>query len=313
MLEEVVSGLSRKQKELSPKYFYDARGSGLFEQITRLPEYYLTRTERTLLERFVPQWVTGLHPAALVELGAGSATKTRIILDAMVAAGDGELFVPVDVSEDFLRATVVSLREEYPGLSIVAEAADMHEPLDLSTELPRPALFALLGSTIGNFYPGEAADLLRRTGDLMCPGDAFLLGVDLRAGPSKPKKRLEEAYNDSAGVTADFNRNILRVLNRKLGADFDPRGFSHRAVYREDRRRIEMHLVSARDQSVRIPRGGSFSFREGEYILTEISGKYDRDSVGELLRDAGLALSRWREDSDHLFALALGVPDRRGE
>ena len=304
MLEEIREGLSRPQKELSPKYFYDTRGSELFEEITRLPEYYLTRTERGLLERWMPEWMAGLRPRSLVELGAGSAVKTRIVLSAMRAAGGGEAYVPVDVSADFLEETAAAVRREYPGLRVVPAVADIGEVLHLPRGLPGPVVHAFLGSTIGNFAPGEAAALLARVRGEMRPGDRFLMGVDLRKDPA----RIEAAYNDAAGVTAEFNRNMLRVLNRRVGADFRPEAFEHRAFYHPGEHRIEMHLVSARPQRVHVPGAGVFGLRAGESIRTEISCKHDRASVAALFAAAGLEVREWETDAEGLYALVLGAP-----
>lgn len=305
MLADVVEGLSRPQKELDPKYFYDGVGSTLFEEITQLPEYYLTRTERALLERWMPDWIGSLLPASFVELGAGAATKSRIILDVMVDRGVGELYVPMDVSAGFLEETTASLRAEYPGLRIEGWAADMTQPFEAPADLPRPALFALLGSTIGNFYPDAAVDLLSGVRSAMDRGDGFLLGVDLRPGPGKDRDQLEAAYNDARGVTAEFNRNVLAVLNRELGADFDLGAYRHRAVYDDHHGWIEMHLVADMDQVVEIPGGGRFEIAAGEHILTEVSGKYDRATVEDLAGRAGLDVSRWTADPRGRFALTL--------
>src|SRR5512147_256872 len=226
MLAEVAAGLAAPQKELSPKYFYDQRGSELFEAITRLPEYYPTRTERALLEGWMPELMAQLGTRTLIELGAGNAEKSRIILDAMRATGLAELYVPIDVSATFRSETASQLRREYPGLTVEPAIADISVELNLPRRMPRPALFAFLGSTIGNFYPPAAIRLLARVRAAMGPGDRFLMGVDLR----KDIARIEAAYNDSQGVTAEFNRNMLLVLNHELGADFDPRTFEHRAV-----------------------------------------------------------------------------------
>ena len=309
MFRDVLEGLGRPQKELSPKYFYDQRGSELFERITRLDEYYPTRSERALLERWTPEWVEALEPAALVELGAGSAEKSRVVLDAMEARGSGELYVPVDVSAEFLHETARQLRAEYDGLRVEPEVADISRPLELSVEIPEPAWFALLGSTIGNFDAVQAVRLLRRIVACMRGRDRLLLGVDLVPGPYKSVARLERAYNDAEGVTGEFNRNILRVLNRELGSDFEPSAFRHRAFWNEAERRIEMHLVSERDQVVRFPDGpGGREVRlaRGESIRTEISGKYDRPAVEELFACAGLEVDRWAEDERGRFALVLG-------
>ena len=304
MLAEVADGLAATQKELSPKYFYDHRGSELFEEITRLPEYYPTRTERGILEAWMPDLVAGLGTRTLVELGAGSAEKSRVILDAMRAAGTAEAYVPIDVSATFLSHTAVRLRREYPGLRVEPAVADISEELNLPRRLPRPALFAFLGSTIGNFYPAAAVRLLRRVRAAMEPGDRFLMGADLR----KDVARIERAYNDSRGVTAEFNRNMLRVLNHELGADFDPDAFEHRAFYERQAHRIEMHLVSTRPQVVTIPGIGPVRFARGETLRTEISCKHDRDSVSALFRQAGLRVESWRTDPEELFALVVGAP-----
>jgi L-histidine N-alpha-methyltransferase len=304
MLAEVSAGLAAPQKELPPKYFYDRRGSQLFEQITRLPEYYLTRTERTLLEAWMPTLIPQLGTRALVELGAGSAEKTRIILDAMRATGTAELYVPIDVSAAFLRATATQLRREYPGLQVTPAVADISEELAVPAELPSPALYAFLGSTIGNFYPPAAIRLLARVRAALRPGDRFLMGADLR----KDVAVIEAAYNDPEGVTAEFNRNMLRVLNRELGADFDLDAFEHRAFYERESHRIEMHLVSRRRQWVHIPGVGAVRFAEGETLRTEISAKYDRESLTALFAAAGLALEAWRTDAAQQFALVVGAP-----
>ncbi len=308
MLANVRSGLGRPQKELSPKYFYDRRGSELFEEITRLPEYYLTRTERALLERWAPALVSDLGIRSLVELGAGSAEKTRIILDAMRSADRLATYVPIDVSEAFLAETARRLCADYPGLRVVPIAADITDEVRFLPQAPPgPVLYALLGSTIGNFYPADAVRLVRRVHDAMALEDGFLLGVDLR----KDVASLEAAYNDRGGLTAEFNRNALRVLNAELGADFDPAAFDHRAFYDRATHRIEMHLVSRLEQEVAIPGIGRVELARGESIRTEISAKYDRTSVADLFAAAGLRLADWRSDPYHdRFALAVGVVDR---
>ena len=305
MLADVQQGLSRSQKELSPKYFYDARGSSLFEEITRLPEYYLTRVERRLLGLWIPSWIEELGPRTLVELGSGNASKTRILLDAMPARS---FFVPVDVSEELLEDTAEALRQEYPQLTVAPEVTDISHPLELPESLPRPVLFAFLGSTIGNFAPAGAVRLLSHTRASMTSCDAFLLGIDLRPGPGKSPSELEAAYNDTRGVTAAFNMNVLRVLNRELGADFELSAFAHRAIYDDANARVEMHLVSERPQVVTIPGGGTFAFREGETVRTEISAKYDRDTIDGLFSAAGIGIVRWCEDERGRYALVLGRP-----
>ncbi|MCH7533109.1 MAG: L-histidine N(alpha)-methyltransferase [Gemmatimonadetes bacterium] len=313
MLADVLAGLRLPQKELSPKYFYDTRGSELFEQITRLDEYYPTRMERSLLEQWMPIWVDEFRPAALVELGAGSAEKSRIVLDAMSAYETGKLYVPVDVSGEFLHDTARRLRVEYDGLQVEPEVADITETLEISVPLPRPSWLALLGSTIGNFDPVGAVRLLCRVARQLRPGDRFLMGADLRPGSRKTVQRVELAYNDAAGVTAEFNLNVLRVLNRELGADFDLDAFEHRAFYAADHSRIEMHLEARSRQVVKFPNGaGSVRIARGESIRTEISCKYDRPTIECLFSDAGLSVERWVEDSQGFFALILATRAKPG-
>lgn len=295
--------MARPQKELPSKFFYDERGSELFEEITRLPEYYLTRAEEELLRDHARPWVGEQRPSSLVELGAGSAEKTRILLDAMTAGGAPATYVPVDISADFLERTATALRLEYPSLQVAPLAADFTRSLVLPAILPHPALLTFLGSTIGNFPLAQAVDLLRRIGRAMREEDRFLLGVDLR----KDVTVLEAAYNDSRGLTAEFNRNVLRVLNRRFEADFDPDAFEHRALYNREEHRIEMHLVAGRPQVVRIPGAGEFAFAPGESIRTEISCKYDRPAVTELLTAAGMELIAWWQAPEGPFALALAA------
>jgi L-histidine Nalpha-methyltransferase len=304
ILAEVAEGLSLPQKELSPKYFYDQRGSELFEAITRLEEYYPTRTERGLLEGWMPSLIRRLGSRALIELGAGSAEKSRVILDAMSAAGTAELYVPIDVSATFLSQAASRLRREYPRLAVEPAIADISEELNLPRRVPHPALYAFLGSTIGNFYPPAAIRLLGRVRAAMEPGDRFLMGADLRKDPA----RIEAAYNDAQGVTAEFNRNMLLVLNHELGSDFDPLAFDHLAFYEPVAHRIEMHLVSRRAQLVTVPGVGGIPFDAGESLRTEISCKHDRESVAQLFESAGLEIEAWRSDPESLFALVVGAP-----
>ncbi|HEX8695308.1 MAG TPA: L-histidine N(alpha)-methyltransferase [Longimicrobium sp.] len=304
VLADLREGLSRPQKELPPKYFYDARGSELFEAITRLPEYYLTRTERALLLRWMPEWVGELRPRALVELGAGSAEKTRIVLDAMLGAVGFAAYVPVDVSAEFLDSAAARLAAEYPTLDVLPVVADITAEFEFPDILPRPTLHAFLGSTIGNFTPAEAVALLGRVRRRMAAGDVFLMGVDLRKDPAV----IEAAYNDAAGVTAEFNRNMLRVLNAAAGTDFDPDAFEHRAFYDRGRHRIEMHLVSRRPQTVDVPGLGPVRLFAGETIRTEISCKHDRASVDAMLAGAGMKVRAWETDGAGLYALLLATP-----
>jgi len=305
MLAEIRDGMSRPQKELPPKYFYDERGSELFEEITRLPEYYLTRTEAGLLRRWMPEWIWMLRPKSLVELGAGSAEKTRIVLDAIRDAVGFAAYVPVDVSADFLEATALRLSAVYPTIDVVPVVADMTAEFELPPELPHPVLHAFLGSTIGNFAPDEAVSLLSRVRRRMHGGDVFLMGVDQRKDP----RLIEAAYNDAAGVTAEFNRNMLRVVNSLAGADFDVDAYDHRAFYNDVDHRIEMHLVARTPQSVSIPGAGDFRIAEGETIRTEISCKHDRASVEAMLAGAGMRVTMWETDENGLYALLLAAPE----
>src|SRR5438105_50353 len=300
MLRDVREGLRRTPKELPSKYFYDERGSELFELITELPEYYLTRAERNLLSVEIPGLVGRLKPNSLVELGAGSASKTRIILNAMRGYGGAKCYVPIDVSRDFLSAAAAQLRREYPGIEIVPVVSDITEPFALPRLQP-PTLIVFLGSTIGNFAGDSAVKLLSHVARLMTSGDAFLLGADIRKDPAV----LNAAYNDSQGVTAAFNINILARLNRELGATFPLQSFEHRAYYSSELHRIEMHLLATTGITVSIPGIGDISFQKGESIRTELSYKYDRETIEGILSKAGMTLESWVTDAEGAFALAL--------
>jgi L-histidine N-alpha-methyltransferase len=287
-------------KQLSPKYFYDERGSELFEEITQLPEYYLTRAERALLERKIGEIVAVVRPCSLVELGAGSATKTRIILDAMRSAGCAESYVPIDVSKDFLEATALQLQTDYADVRIVPVVSDITEAFALPA-VASPTLIAFLGSTIGNFPRSAAVSLLSHLTKSMTANDRFLLGVDLIKDPEV----ITRAYNDSSGVTAAFNLNILERLNRELDSDFQPKNFEHRAHYNDAQHRVEMHLMALRDHKVVIPEIGEIRFALGETILTELSYKYDRGMIDDIFQASGLQLEKWIPDDNGTFALAV--------
>jgi len=308
----VRRGLGSRPRELSPKFFYDRRGSELFERITRLPEYYLTDAEIAILRGAVRHWIEGAVPRTLVELGAGSARKTRILLDAMTDGGREGTYLPVDLSADYLESTAQRLRQEHPTLDVIPVVADLTRGIELEGPLRPPALFALLGSTVGNFAPPEDRALLRRIAALAAPGDAFLLGADLRPGPGKSLDRLVRAYDDSQGVTAAFNRNVLHVLNRFLCTTFEPHAFRHRIVYDDERHRIEMHLVAQRDQGTELPDGTPVRIEAGESIRTEVSCKYDRGAVAELLEATGFTLEEWWTDPEGIYAVALGRREGRG-
>jgi L-histidine Nalpha-methyltransferase len=306
LLREIRDGLSRPQKELPSKLFYDRRGSELFEEITRLPEYYLTRAEQSLLAAHMPRWMAKIRPRSLVEFGAGNAEKTRTILDAMQAMG-GSYYVPVDISAEFLQESAAELRRDYPQLEVVPCGGDFTTGVNLPPNLPRPAVLTILGSTIGNFAPAEAVALLWRMAAVMRAGDVFLLGADLRKDPAV----LEAAYDDSAGVTAEFNLNLLRVMNREFGADFDLEAYRHRTRYDRGLHRIEMHLLASREQRVHIPGAGTFRLEAGDTIRTEISCKYDRSTVREIFAGAGLRMDDWVDDGR--YALATAVPASAGD
>lgn len=303
MLGDVRSGLLRDgQKELPPTYFYDAHGSQLFDEITRLPEYYPTRAEHALLQERATEIIGLTGARSLAELGAGTATKSRILLRALTATGPAQ-YLPLDVDGETLSRTATALRVEFPTLDVVPLKADMREDV-AATGARHPLLYAFLGSTIGNFDTGEARALLSRIRATLRPTDRLLLGVDL----VKDAGVLEAAYDDARGVTAQFNLNVLRVLNRQLGTDFDLSRFRHRAFYDRERARIEMHLESTIAQRVDIPSVGTVHFAAGESIRTEISCKYDRASATEMLRSAGFDLTHWLTASEPLVALALAEP-----
>ena len=300
MVRDVREGLSKTNKELSPKYFYDERGSELFEEITQLPEYYLTRAERSLLEQRISEIVAAVRPCSLVELGAGSATKTRLILDEMRKSGCAECFVPIDVSKEFLEATALQLQSDYPDIRITPVVSDITEPFTLPP-LASPTLVAFLGSTIGNFPRQPAIRLLSHVARAMGPSDRFLLGADLIKDP----EIINRAYNDSKGVTAAFNLNMLERLNRELGADFPVADYDHRAFYSSEHHRVEMHLIARNAHKVMIPEIGEIQFRKGESIRTELSYKYDRAMLEDILKAAGLVMEKWMPADDGSFALAL--------
>jgi L-histidine N-alpha-methyltransferase len=299
--EDVLDGLTRPFKEIPPKHFYDARGSELFEQICELPEYYPTRTERAILERYAPAIAARTDAAELVELGAGYATKTRLLIDAM----DLDRFIPVDVSETTVRECAQQLVDEYNGLSVHGLVGDFERHL---VHLPEPRgtrVVAFLGGTIGNFPPGSRRRFLRTIARTLGDDGWLLLGTDLVKDP----RILEAAYDDSAGITAQFNLNVLRVMNRELGADFDLDGFDHVAFWDSEREWIEMRLRSRRRQTVHFPDLDlTVHFAQREELRTEISAKFTPTRVSGDLAAAGLELVDWFTDEDELFALSLARP-----
>jgi L-histidine Nalpha-methyltransferase len=299
--EDVLDGLTRPFKEIPPKHFYDARGSQLFEQICELPEYYPTRTERAILERFAATIAARTDAAELVELGAGYATKTRLLMDAM----ELERFIPVDVSEATVRECAQQLVDEYPGLSVHGLVGDFERHL---VHLPDPVgtrVVAFLGGTIGNFPPGSRRRFLRTIARTLGDDGWLLLGTDLVKDPHV----LEAAYDDAAGVTAQFNLNVLHVMNRELGADFDVDGFDHVAFWDADREWIEMRLRSRGRQTVRFPDLDlTVHFAPREELRTEISAKFTQQRLRGDFAAAGLELVDWFTDDDELFALSLARP-----
>jgi len=301
MAEDVREGLGSNPKTLKPKYFYDARGSRLFEEITRLPEYYQTRTERKLLRRVAEDLVRDVGPEALVEYGSGDAGKTVVLLDAMRDAGLLRGYAPIDVSPEPVRKVADEFADRYPEMRVEGVIADFETPVDLPFgELPR--LVCFLGSTIGNMNVEQGREFLTGVAEQLTPADGFLVGFDL----VKERTRLEAAYNDSQGVTAEFNRNVLRVLNRELDAEFDVDAFTHLAFWNQSEGRIEMHLVTSEPLCVSIDAlDMTICMEEGESIRTELSYKYTRERVERLLEGTGLALERWATDADDLFALGL--------
>ena len=303
LVDEVRRGLTREPRELPSRYFYDARGSELFEEITRLPEYYPTRAEAAILERYAAEIVLLARPDVMVELGAGSCAKTRLLIDEALRRGLRE-FVPLDISVAAVEDAVGELASTFPTLPVHGLVGDFRDQLEVITRRGSQ-LMLFLGSTIGNFDEPERVAFLRMVRSRMGPGDHLLLGVDL----VKAEPVLHAAYNDSRGVTAAFNRNLLAVLNRELDADFDPSEFEHVAFYAAEGRRIEMHLRSRRDQTVRIPGADLVvALAAGEQIRTEISTKFTRESVSEELGAAGLCLLRWFTDPERRFGLALLQP-----
>lgn len=303
--DEVWQRLNADPVHLSPKWFYDTAGSNLFEEITQLPEYYLSRTEEELLSDWGTGWLAEWAPASLVELGAGSARKTRVLLEALQRVRPGAWYVPVDVAADFLDETAAALRAEFPRLEVQPVVADLTGELEVPPTLPRPAGFALLGSTLGNFATEAAVALLRRVAQAMTSDDRFVLGVDLRPGARKSEAELIAAYDDEAGVTARFNLNMLEVLNRAAGTDFDSGDFVHEARYNRAEGRIEMHLRARRDVQVGVPGRGFVPIGQGATIRTEISCKYDRSVIDTLLGAAGMTCADWVEDTHGRYAMVV--------
>ena len=306
MRRDVRAGLSSEPKELAPKYFYDEHGSQLFERITELPEYYPTRAERAILvERAAEIVATAGAPRTLVELGSGSAAKTRHLLSAMRDAGCLETYVPVDISEEITHETAESLVEEYPGLAVRGLVCDFEHDLERIPDGDGGRLIAFLGGTIGNLYPEARRDFLTRLAALLGPHDRLLLGTDL----VKERDRLEAAYDDASGVTAEFNKNVLRVLNRELDADFDLDAFEHVARYDEAEARMDIRLRSLAEQTIRLEGlDMTIVFAAGEEMRTEISSKFTQKRLEAIYEEAGLQMSGWFTDIAGDYALSLSRP-----
>lgn len=301
---DVLQGLTRTPKTLPPKWFYDARGSELFEEITALPEYYPTRAEREILLARAGDIAAATGARTLIELGSGSSEKTRHLLDALPEL---ETYIPVDVSGSALTAAADALLAERPGLTVHALIADFTRELALPAA-PGPRLVVFLGGTIGNLLPPERAAFLRSVRGLLEPGDHLLLGTDL----VKDESVLVPAYDDAAGVTAAFNKNVLSVIDRELGADFDPAAFDHVAVWDAGNEWIEMRLRARAAFTVKIPELDlAVPFAAGEEMRTEVSAKFREERVRDELDAAGLALQHWWTDSGGRFALSLSGPPAR--
>ena len=308
MAADVREGLSASPKELSPKYFYDERGSQLFEQITELEEYYPTRRERQILSSEAGEILAAAgSPGTLVELGSGSASKTRVLLSAMREAGRLRTYVPVDISEEITQETARELVEEYPGLDVRGLVCDFEIDLERIPDDGEARLLAFLGGTIGNLYPGERREFLTRIAALFGPDDHLLLGTDL----VKETARLEAAYDDAAGVTAEFNKNVLAVLNRELGADFDLDAFEHVARFDAREERMDIRLRSLAEQSVHVADLDlTVGFSAGEEMRTEISAKFTRERLECVYAESGLELRGWFTDPAGDYALSLARPAR---
>jgi L-histidine N-alpha-methyltransferase len=305
LADDVLDGLTRPFKELPPKHFYDARGAELFDRICELPEYYPTRTERSILQAYAEQLARSTAAAELVELGSGTAAKTRVLLDALHNAGTLKLYIPVDVTEGMVRDCARELTNEYPGLRVHGVIGDFERHLDRVPNAVGPRLVVFLGGTIGNFPPGSRRRFLREIARLLGPEDHLLMGTDLVKDPQV----LTRAYDDAEGVTAEFNRNLLRVLNRELQADFDPEDFEHVALFNREHEWIEMRLRARRKHTTTVrDLGLSVHFEQGEEMRTEISAKFTRERVQDDLSAAGLEIVSWLTDPDELFALTLSRP-----
>jgi L-histidine Nalpha-methyltransferase len=305
LADDVLDGLTRPFKELPPKHFYDAYGAALFDRICELPEYYPTRAERAILEEQSAEIVAATGAAELVELGSGTAAKTRLLLRAMAEAGTLRRYVPLDVTESMVVTCADELVDEFPGLRVHGIVGDFERHLPHVPVPEGPRIVAFLGGTIGNFTPGSRRRFLRSLAKLLRPGvDHLLLGTDLVKDPAV----IEAAYDDSAGVTAEFNRNVLRVINRELDADFDVDAFEHVAFFDREREWIEMRLRALRRMDVHVGKLGlDVAFAPREELRTEISAKFTIKRLGADLAAAGLELTEVLTDPEELFALSLSA------
>jgi L-histidine N-alpha-methyltransferase len=304
LADDVLDGLTRPFKELPPKHFYDARGAELFDRICELPEYYQTRAERTILEQEADELARLTGAAELVELGSGTAAKTRTLLDALHDAGTLVRYVPMDVTEQMVRDCAAELTEEYPGLQVHGVIGDFERHLDRIPAAVGPRIVAFLGGTIGNFPPGSRRRVLREIRELLSPGDHLLMGTDLVKDPAV----LEAAYDDAQGLTAEFNRNLLSVLNRELDAAFDPQDFDHVALFDREHEWIEMRLRARRKHTTLVRALDlPVHFEAGEEMRTEISAKFTPERLEADLSASGLELVSWLTDPDDLFALTLST------
>ena len=304
MADEVREGLMSSPKQLSPKYFYDATGSQLFEQITELPEYYPTRAEGELLADIAAEVMESVQPLQLVELGSGSSTKTRLLLDTPAAQRSLREYVPFDVSKAIVDESAVNLLHDYASISIHGVVGDFFRHLSCIPATRGPRLVLFLGGTIGNLYPAERVGFLQQVKDLLGPEDKLLIGVDLL----KDRDVLEAAYNDAAGVTAAFNKNMLSVLNRGLDADFDADAFDHLAFFNPEESRIEMHLVPRSPQEIHVRKIGlQLSISPPENLWTESSHKFTEPTIAAMLTEAGLRIDRFftNDRPDEAFGLVL--------
>jgi L-histidine Nalpha-methyltransferase len=300
MKREVRAGLTAPQKRLSCKYFYDSRGSVLFERICGLPEYYQTRTELSILRTAAPEIMRDFDGGNLIELGSGANWKIRALLDAADETRSRIRYVPVDVCEPALRQAAEDLLERYPDLAVTGVVADFHRNMD-RIMVRGDRLITFFGGTLGNLSEQERREFLGNVSAAMNPRDRFLVGLDR----VKPREMLEAAYNDAQGVTAEFNKNILSVMNSELNASFDLSSFDHVAFFNERRSRVEMHLRANKDLSVDIDDLGlRVTLRKGETIFTESCRKFERDEVMKMAAEAGLKVTRWFVDRRGLFMLA---------